>query len=118
MISYFAAFVSIFLGAIAQYFLKLGMINFNNSKQGEFFEILKALIFNCPLFVGLVCYGLSMFFWLYVLSKIELSRAYPLVSLGYIVTLLLGYFLLNEALTFSKIFGVMLIISGVVFISR
>ena len=50
--------------------------------------------------------------------KDELSRAYPLVSLGYVFTLLLGHFLLNESVTCNKIIGVFFIMVGVYFISR
>ncbi|MCL1938950.1 MAG: EamA family transporter [Candidatus Azobacteroides sp.] len=48
----------------------------------------------------------------------ELSRAYPLVSLGYIFTLILGSVFLNETLTITKFAGVILIVLGVIILTR
>lgn len=115
---YVLALTSIILGAIAQYLLKVGMnaIPLDSGKGIAF--ILKEAVTNIPLLGGLTCYGLSMIFWLYVLSQMELSKAYPMVSLGYVFAMLLGYFLLDESLNVYKIAGIILIISGVVFITK
>ena len=77
---YVLALISIILGAIAQYLLKVGMnaIPLDSGKGIAF--ILKEAVTNIPLLGGLTCYGLSMIFWLYVLSQMELSKAYPMVS--------------------------------------
>lgn len=111
---YIIALISILLGSIAQYLLKIGMTSVNLDKK----LIIKSLVTNIPLLGGISCYGLSMIFWLYVLSKLELSKAYPLVSLGYVFTLLLGYFLLHEPVNNYKILGVSLIILGVFIITK
>lgn len=111
---YIIALISILLGSIAQYLLKIGMTSVNLDKK----LIIKSLVTNIPLLGGISCYGLSMIFWLYVLSKLELSKAYPLVSLGYVFTLLLGYFLLHESVNNYKILGISLIILGVIFITK
>lgn len=112
--SYLIAFISIFLGALAQYLLKIGTSQLILIRT----SLIKALFLNIPLLGGLFCYGLSLIFWLYVLSKMELSKAYPMVSLGYVVTLLLGYIFLNEPLSLSKILGVSLIMIGVYFVTK
>ena len=52
------------------------------------------------------------------LSKLELSKAYPLVSLGYVFTLILGYFLLHESINNYKVFGIFFIILGVILIAK
>ena len=90
---YIIALISIMLGAFAQYLLKVGVQQVIWYKDEGFYTLMSGLI-NMRLLSGILCYGLSLLFWLYVLSKIELSRAYPLVSLGYVFTLLLGHFLL------------------------
>ena len=114
---YIIALISILLGSIAQYLLKIGMtsISLDNNKV---ISIIKEAVTNFSLIGGIACYGLSMVFWLYVLSKLELSKAYPLVSLGYVFTLLLGYFLLHESINNYKVFGIVLIILGVIFIAK
>lgn len=116
--SYLIAFVSIFLGAIAQYLLKVGTIQLNLIKSFNLVNIVEAMIYNLPLLGGLLCYALSMVFWLFVLSRMELSKAYPLVSLGYVITLFLGFIFLNEPISLSKIIGILFIIIGVIFVTR
>lgn len=113
---YLWALISILLGSIAQYLLKKGMANIDYNVNIKY--IIKNLIENPSLWGGISCYGMSMIFWLYVLSKMELSKAYPMVSLGYIFTLIIGYLLLNESINLYKIIGILLIISGVFFITR
>ena len=110
---YIAALISIILGAVAQYFLKMG-VSVVSEKSKSFSEIIKSGVTNWHLLSGLFCYGLSLLLWFYVLSKMELSKAYPLVSLGYVFTLILGYYFLDEAITVSKVSGIILIMIGVV----
>jgi len=114
---YITALISIILGAVAQYFLKMGVTTVSE-KSKNISEIIKSGVTNLHLLSGLFCYGLSLLLWFYVLSKMELSKAYPLVSLGYVFTLVLGYFFLNEAITVTKITGVTLIMVGVIVLTR
>lgn len=114
---YIAALISIILGAIAQYLFKIGVTTISNNSKG-IFHIIKNGIINPHLLVGIICYGFSLILWFYVLSKMELSKAYPMVSLGYIFTMLLGYFFLNEMITATKIVGIALIIVGVIVLTR
>lgn len=113
---YIIALISIFLGSIAQYFLKKGMnlVSLNE----EVITIIRKIIFNGYIINGIACYILSLLFWLYVLSKLELSKAYPMVSLGYVFTTILGYLLLNESITVNKVIGIIFIIAGVCFITK
>jgi drug/metabolite transporter (DMT)-like permease len=114
---YIAALISISLGAVAQYFFKTGVVAVSGKSNG-IAEAVKSGIANLHIWGGLFCYGFSLLLWFYVLSKMELSRAYPLVSLGYVFTLVLGYFLLNEAITPAKIAGISLIVTGVFVLTR
>jgi multidrug transporter EmrE-like cation transporter len=61
-------------------------------------------------------YVLATAIWLVVLSQEELSFAYPLVGIGYILVAILGKILFNENLTFFRIFGIILIVLGTYFI--
>ena len=114
---YIVALISIILGSVAQYFLKMGVITITE-KPKSLSEIIKSGLINIHLWSGLFFYGLSLLLWFYVLSKMELSKAYPLVSLGYVFTLILGYFFLNEGVTITKITGVILVMIGVVVLTR
>lgn len=115
---YFIAFISILLGSIAQYFLKIAMSEITVLQRNSPFEIIVKLLSNLPLYAGLACYGLSMIFWLYVLKHIELSKAYPMVSIGYIFTLFIGNFFLDESIPPIRILGVIIICIGVLLISK
>lgn len=114
---YIVAVVSILLGAVAQYFFKVG-VTVVSQKANGMGEIIKMGMINLHLWSGLACYGVSLLMWFYVLSHMELSRAFPLVSIAYVFTLLMGYFFLNEPLTVYKIIGISLIIGGVVFVAK
>lgn len=115
---YLIAIISITLGATAQLFLKLGVNIISKSAPNNIFEIIKRGITNIYLLSGVSCYVLSLFLWFYVLSRMELSKAYPLVSLGYVFTLFLGFFFLQEAFTISKVIGITMIIIGVFVLTR
>jgi len=114
---YIVAVISISLGALAQYFFKVGVTDVSQKAKGMG-EIIKLGMINFHLWCGLVCYGVSLLMWFYVLSRMELSRAFPLVSIAYVFTLLLGYFFLHEPLTAYKIIGISLIVAGVIFVAK
>jgi len=56
--------------------------------------------------------------WIKVLSKVELSYAYPMVSLGYVLIMIFSYFFFKENITPIRIVGVVLIMIGVVLVAR
>lgn len=113
---YLIAIISILLGSFAQYFLKVGVSGLNSDRLSS--SIMGTIFSNIYFWLGCASYGLSLLFWLYVLSKMELSKAYPMVSLGYVFAMILGYVFLHESINFAKIVGICLIIAGVIFISR
>jgi drug/metabolite transporter (DMT)-like permease len=120
MVKYIVIIISTFLSALAQYFLKVGVLQFNivlNQKKTNFFVILKSVFSNFYIIGGFLVYVLGAVLWLYVLLKFELSKAYPFASLGYIFTLIIGYFFLNEAINFTKVIAIFLIVVGVIVMS-
>ena len=70
------------------------------------------------LWVGLACYGISVIVWILALSRVDVSIAYPMLSIGYVVNALAAWSLLGEALTTQRIMGIGIIIVGVVVLSR
>jgi len=67
---------------------------------------------------GLSSYVISVIVWLLVLSRVDVSYAYPMISIGYIVTAIAAYFLLNESFTAARVIGILIIIAGVYLITR
>ncbi|WNU99072.1 4-amino-4-deoxy-L-arabinose-phosphoundecaprenol flippase subunit ArnF [Enterobacter sp. DTU_2021_1002640_1_SI_PRY_ASU_LCPMC_013] len=70
------------------------------------------------LFLGLLCYGLSMFLWFLALRLMELGKAYSLLSLSYAVVWLMALFIpdIHEPYSLSGLVGVCFIVTGVVLI--
>ncbi|MBC2425350.1 SMR family transporter, partial [Clostridium beijerinckii] len=66
----------------------------------------------------IISYGLSFLLWIKVLSKVELSYAYPMVSLGYVLVMLFSYFIFKENITPLRILGIAFIILGVILVAR
>jgi drug/metabolite transporter (DMT)-like permease len=62
---------------------------------------------------GLVLYFAAALVWLLVLSKVDVSLAYPFVGLGFLVTMALAWAFLGEAVTTTRIAGTLLIAAGV-----
>ncbi|HKJ63703.1 MAG TPA: EamA family transporter [Hyphomicrobiales bacterium] len=63
-------------------------------------------------------YGSSVAVWLWILSKVDLSLAYPFVGVSFIVVMLFGAFLLNETITPLRMIGTILIAAGCIFVAR
>ncbi|HUN28107.1 MAG TPA: SMR family transporter [Steroidobacteraceae bacterium] len=71
-----------------------------------------------PLWGGLACYAVSVFLWVGALSRVPVSIAYPMLSIGYIVNAFAAAALFGEALSVAKIAGIGLIVAGVVLLAR
>ena len=112
--------ISIILSVIAQIMLKLGMSNptVQQSLQSSLSHAVWTTVTNSWILCGLVAYVSSAALWLIVLSKVEVSKAYPFVGLGFIGTMLFAYWFLNEPLTIVKIVGTLLIVTGVLLIAQ
>lgn len=68
-------------------------------------------------FGGFLLYGLGAVVWLGVLSKWDVSKAYPLVGLGFVFTVAIG-FLVGEQVTTLRIIGVTMICIGVLLVGQ
>jgi len=68
--------------------------------------------------LGLFLYAVSTIFWLIVLSRVDLSYAYPMISIGYVLILVLSWVFLSEHISLVRVLGVLLICGGVFLISR
>jgi drug/metabolite transporter (DMT)-like permease len=69
-------------------------------------------------FSGLAFYGLGAAFWLIVLSQLDLSLAYPMLALTYILIPLAARFVLGEQVPTLRWFGIAIVFVGVVVVSR
>lgn len=75
--------------------------------------------FTTPqILIGFVFVFSASIFWLAVISRVELSYAYPMLSLGYVLVVLASWVVLGENVTLTRILGTLIIIGGVFVISR
>ncbi len=67
---------------------------------------------------GLSCYVVSVVVWIMALSRVPVSVAYPMLSIGYVVNAFAAYFLFGETLTSQKLLGIGFIVIGVWLVAR
>jgi multidrug transporter EmrE-like cation transporter len=67
---------------------------------------------------GLACYVISVVVWVMALSRVEVSVAYPLLSVGYVVNAVAAWYLFGEAVTPMRLTGIGVIIIGVCLVTR
>lgn len=112
--------LSVLINTIAQVLLKLGMDRIGTFQLHweTFWPLVLKVSLNPFILLGMFCYVASVGSWLIVLSRADVSYAYPLVSLGYIFTALVGYFWLGEILSLTRVTGIFVILIGVFLITR
>ncbi len=110
----------VLLNAVAQLALKAS-VSATGIIQLDMQSLLSSagsLATNLWLWVGLVCYGISVIVWILALSRVDVSIAYPMLSIGYIVNALAASHLFNEPLGMEKVVGIGVIILGVYILAR
>ena len=112
--------IGVLLNAAAQLLLKAG----TNSVGTFAFSLENALPVGWKLATephivgGLACYVVSVIVWIMALSRVEVSIAYPMLSVGYVVNALAAWYLFGEAVTPTRLAGIAIIIVGVFVVAR
>lgn len=108
---------SVVLTSIGQLFFKKGMTILDHShQQASLWKLMGYGLLNGYVLLGFLSFGAGAILWLAVLAKEEVSYAYPLSSLGYIIVLIGSFLLFHENISPARIIGILLLISGVFFI--
>ncbi len=107
--------LSVSMSAIAQLLLKMGV---QGVRAAGAFDAGRAYLFSPLVIAGFALYGLGAFVWLYVLSRVPLSAAYPFVGIGFVLTMMFGVLLLGESLNTARLLGTLLIVAGCVCVAR
>jgi undecaprenyl phosphate-alpha-L-ara4N flippase subunit ArnF len=115
-VKYIWLLTSVLLGTAGQVLMKWGVGL--PRPEGVVLLSLKGITAAWPIVAGIACYGFSSIFWLLALKQFPLSTAYPMVSLGYIIVMVLGYALFDETLSVQKWCGAAFISAGVLLIAR
>lgn len=119
-ISFALLAIAILLGTCGQLLLKAG-----TNTVGPFsFALQSALPAGMRLasepriLGGLACYAVSMLVWIMALSRVEVSVAYPMLSIGFALNALLAWWLLGEAVTLQRLAGIAVIMLGVYLVAK
>jgi multidrug transporter EmrE-like cation transporter len=112
--------VGVLLNAGAQLLLKAGMMQIGHFEfsLANVLPISAKVMVNPPIITGLFAYVLSVAVWLLVLSRVQVSYAYSMLSIGYIVNAIAAYYLFGESLSLIRVAGILVIIVGVFLISQ
>ena len=115
---------TVFTNAAAQLMLKQGMLTLGpvvtdgpTTVLSMIMMVLK-VIFHPWVFFGLCTFVISMASHLFVLSKVELSFAYPFLSLAYVAVAVAAWMLFSEDLNAWRIAGIGFICIGTVLIAQ
>jgi multidrug transporter EmrE-like cation transporter len=106
--------------AISQMLLKQGMntIGKFDFSGGSLFSMFPVVALNPYVVGGLAVLVFSMALHLMALSRVDLSFAYPFLSVSYVLVLFAGYFWFGEAINSSRMIGVAFICLGTFFVAR
>jgi len=111
---------SVALSSVGQISMRKGMSSEaiqNTLSPGNMIDSILVVSSNSYVLSGLAMYGLGAAVWLLVLAKVEVSYAYPFIGLAFVLTAILGWLFLNEALGLIRIAGTACIVIGVIMVS-
>ena len=111
--------ISVLLVDFGQLLLKKGLIvvgdlNFAANLFGSFVTVFT----NWFVLLGFVLIVFSSLTWLIVLSKSQLSYAYPILSMGYVFVSVMSWWFFDEGLSLMRLFGLGIIVLGVYLMSK
>ena len=110
----------VLLNSFAQLLLKAGARSIETLAftWENFLPIAIKLAGQAPLLGGLACYAVSVVVWILALSRVDVSIAYPMLSMGYVVNAIAAWALFGETLNAQRILGIAIILIGVVVLTR
>ena len=120
MISFALVLIGVLLNAAAQLLLKAGTnaIGHFEFSMNNLVPVGLKVATEPHIFGGLACYAISVVVWIMALSRVEVSIAYPMLSIGYVVNAIAAWYLFGEAVSVSRLVGIGIIIIGVYVVAR
>jgi len=111
---------SVFVSSFAHIFLKKGMSSFGSLHEQELslYPLVLNVALNPWVIGGISLHVVALVIWLTALSRVEISFAYPFLALGYVLVGIMAWAWLGESITIQKVMGTLIIIFGLIVISR
>lgn len=111
----------VLLNAVAQLLLKAGTNALGGAihvNAGNWFATGLKVFSQLPILAGLACYGFSVIVWIIGLSRTDVTIAYPMLSLGYVVSAIGAYMFLGEVVSPQRMLALGVIVVGVALLAR
>lgn len=110
----------VLLNAAAQLLLKAGTNRIGTFEYSlaNVVPIGKAIALQPHILGGLACYGISVVAWIMALSRVPVSMAYPMLSIGYVINAVAAWYLFGESLAAQKLIGIAFICVGVWLVAK
>lgn len=110
----------VLLNAGAQLLLKAGTnaLGVITLTRDNWFGTVWSMATQGHFILGAACYVVSIFVWILGLSRVPVSIAYPLLSVGYILNAIAAHYLLGETVTLQRWLGIGFIVIGVWLVAR
>jgi multidrug transporter EmrE-like cation transporter len=112
--------VGVLLNAVAQLLLKAGARNVGeiHLTLDNLFAVGWKVATQLPIIGGLTCYVLSVVLWIIALSRVDVSVAYPMLSLGYVVAAAGAWYMFGEVMSMQRMLAIGIILVGVAVLAR
>ncbi len=116
---YLVLTVAIVANSAANILIKIGMNKVGGVEIASLNDIWQKFLMNYVVWLGIICFGIALLSYSFVLSHIQLSIAYPIMtSVGFILVIVVSLLYLNETLSLIQIIGIVLILFGVWLVAR
>lgn len=121
LVTFALILTGVILNACAQLLLKAGtnglggtiVLNWQN-----WFSVFVKVFSQPPIIAGLGCYGISVIIWIISLSRTDVTIAYPMLSIGYVVSAIGAWMFLGEIVSPQRMLALAVIIVGVILLAR
>ena len=119
-VSFALILAGVLLNAAAQLLLKAGTnaVGHFEFTAGNVLPVGLKLALEPHILGGMLCYAVSLVVWILGLSRVPVSIAYPMLSIGYVINAVIAWHWFGESLTAQKLVGIGFIVLGVVLVTR
>jgi multidrug transporter EmrE-like cation transporter len=120
LVSFFFLMLGVLLNAVAQLLLKAGTnaVGHFDFNAGNIVPVGMKLALEPHILGGVLCYVVSLVVWIIGLSRVEVSIAYPMLSIGYVLNAVAAWYLFGEAVSVTRLAGIGIIVIGVYIVAR
>lgn len=119
--TFFVIFSGVLLNSVAQLLLKAGARAIGAVSMTSAASLFSAALNAATqpwIALGLGCYFVSAGLWVVALTRVDVTVAYPMLSLGYVIAAVFAWQLFGEQLTSARLLGIFIILVGVVVLAR